>query len=477
MSVQTRTTRQYSAKRRSRAPFRTPIPAAVLALTACLVLTFGAVAIAQRPGPGPNIRPVVDADYRNGGQFDANVVELGRLLFFDEILSGNRNISCATCHNPLAFTGDGLSLPLGEGGLGLAKARTTGSRRAGVEARVPPNAPPLFNLGARQFDRMFHDGRVAADASQPSGFLSPAGDALPLGLDSALAAQAMFPPTSGTEMAGQADENEIGAAAAAGRLAGEDGVWDLLAGRLRDIPEYVGLFQGAFRSVRRAEHISFVHVANAIAQFEAATWRSDGSPFDRFLRGDRAALNAAQQRGMNVFYRRGSCSRCHAGQFQTDQRFHAIAMPQIGPGTGDGPDGHDDFGREKVTGSRQDRFEFRTPSLRNVELTGPWGHDGAYGSLEAIVRHYRNPGNTIRDYDRSQAYLPSRGDLDALDFVVMNDPARVAAIAAENDARPMRMSDQDIADVVAFLRALTDPAMLDLSGDVPARVPSGLSTQ
>ncbi len=435
------------------------------------------MALAQGPGPGPPLRPLTDADYRGGGQLDSNVVELGRLLFFDEVLSGNRNISCATCHNPIAFTGDALSLPLGEGGRGLAQARTVGRGADAVHERVPRNAPPLFNLGARRFTRLFHDGRVAEDPSEASGFSSPAGNDLPLGLDSVLAAQAMFPPTSGTEMAGQADENEVGVAAAAGRLTGDDGVWDLLAQRLRDIPEYVELFRGAFRDVRRADDITFVHAANAIARFEEVTYRSDQSPFDRFLRGDQTALNDAQERGMTVFYRRGSCSRCHAGALQTDQRFRAIAMPQIGPGTGDGADGHDDFGRERVTGDRRDRFEFRTPSLRNVELTGPWGHDGAYGSLEAVVRHYRNPGDAIGNYDRSQAYLPSRADLDVLDFVVMDDPGRVAAIAAENDARPMRLSDRDIADLVAFLRALTDPNMLDLSDDVPARVPSSLLTQ
>lgn len=462
------------------APARTGISLTLgaLALSLALVLFFVALSLAQGPpGGGLNFGPVTDAQYRNGGQFNVNVVELGQLLFFDEILSGNGNISCATCHNPIAFTGDALSLPIGEGGRGLAQARTTGRGPTSVYERVPRSAPPLFNLGAFAFRRLFHDGRVADDPSQPSGFLSPAGDDLPLGLDSVLAVQAMFPPTSGTEMAGQELENEVGAAAAAGRLAGRDGVWNLLAQRLGDISEYVRLFRGAFADVRRRADISFVHVANAIAQFEAATYRSDRSPFDSYLRGDRAALDDAQVRGMNLFYRRGSCSRCHAGPFQTDQRFHSIAMPQIGPGTGDGADGRDDFGREKVTGDRRDRFEFRTPSLRNVEFTGPWGHDGAYGSLEAIVRHYRNPGNAIRDYDRSQAYLPWRADLDAQDFVVMDDPGRVAAIAAESDAQPMRLSDRDIADLVAFLRALTDPNMLDLSGDAPPRVPSGLLTQ
>jgi len=133
--------------------------------------------------------------------------ELGKLLFSDKILSGNLNLSCATCHHPLSDTGDGLSLPIGEGGNGLGVTRDTGQGAAAVPERVPRNAPPVFNLGAKEYERMFHDGRVAVDPAQPSGFLSPAGDALPAGLANVLAAQAMFPVTSGTEMAGQEGEN------------------------------------------------------------------------------------------------------------------------------------------------------------------------------------------------------------------------------------------------------------------------------
>jgi cytochrome c peroxidase len=413
-----------------------------------------------------DVNPVVDADYRDGGAPDAAKVELGRVLFFDKELSGNRNTSCATCHHPFAATSDGLSLPVGEGAMGLSVTRDTGEGQDEVVERVPRNSPALFNLGAIEFSTMFHDGRVAGS---PGGFLSPAGPDLPNGLDSALAVQAMFPVTSATEMAGQLRENKIAKAAAANDL---PKIWALLADRLRAIPEYVALFNAAYGI--DAEDITYVHAANAIAAFEEAAWRDDNSPFDQYLRGDEDAMSEAAIRGMDLFYGDAGCSGCHGGPFQTDQNFHAIAMPQIGPGKGDGPSGHEDFGRERVAGIPQDRFRFRTPSLRNVALTAPYGHAGAYASLEAAVRHHLDPVAALNEYDGSEAVLPSRGDLDAIDFAVMDDPALVADIAAANELAPWPATDNEVADILAFLHALTDPDALDLRDDVPPSVPSGL---
>jgi cytochrome c peroxidase len=422
-----------------------------------------------------SIAAPVDGDYYENGRPSPARVQLGQALFFDKILSGNLNISCATCHHPLADTGDGLSLPIGEGATGIGVTRNTGTGLAAVPERVPRNAPHLFNLGAREFGVLFHDGRVAADPTQPSGFLTPAGDDLPPGLDNPLAVQAMFPVTSGTEMAGQPGENPVADAAAAGDLAGADGVWAQLAGRLRGIDAYVALFAAAFDDVDAADDISFVHAANAIAAFEAVAWRADDSPFDRYLRGDGQALTAAQRRGMQVFYsrKRGNCGSCHAGPFQTNHTFHAIAMPQIGPGKGDGPGGHEDFGRERVTGDPADRYRFRVPSLRNVTLTAPYGHDGAFDSLEAVVRHHLDSVASLENYDPSHAVLPPRADLDALDFLVMDDPQRRANIAAASEIPPVSLSDREFSDLLAFLAALTDRDSIDLRGDVPAELPSG----
>ncbi len=126
-------------------------------------------------------------------------VALGEALFFDKEISGNRDISCATCHHPLLHGGDGLSLPFGTGAKGLGTARKIGVNRG----LVPRNAPEIFNRGAPQWSTMFWDGRVVEEFDY---FGSPAGDVLPDGLDSALAVQAMFPPTSRDEMRGKSGD-------------------------------------------------------------------------------------------------------------------------------------------------------------------------------------------------------------------------------------------------------------------------------
>ncbi len=456
--------------------------------------------------------PVVDADYYDDGAPPPAKVELGRVLFFDKILSGNKNIACATCHHPSFASADGVALPLGEGPSGLGPERRPGaSKREAVHDRVPRNSPALFNLGAREFTRLFHDGRVEVDSAgyYAGGFITPAKWKLPRGLDNVLAAQAMFPVGSPSEMAGQKGENSIADAASLNNLAGPGGVWEQLAERLRAIPEYVALFRAAYpERVRAAEDITYVLAANAIAAFESRAFRADDSPFDRYLRGDANALDARAQRGMQLFYGKANCSSCHAGTFQTDHDFHAIAMPQIGPGKSDGRDGDywrasgheaflEDFGRGRVTVRDEDNFKFRTPSLRNVTRTGPWGHAGAYATLEAIVRHHLDPIAALDAYVLEDGHLPPLGPVlevtvagselrhdwlspQRLEGFVLRDrwvqenPELRERIAAANELEPVRLSDGEIADLLAFLESLTDPAWRELAGWVPERVPSGL---
>ena len=420
----------------------------------------------------------VDSDYYDNGAPNNTKVKLGEFLFFDKVLSGNKNISCATCHHTLTDTGDGLSLPVGEGGQGLGINRDTGTGDNAIHARVPRNAPPVFNLGAREYNRMFYDGRVEVSESHASGFRSPAGDDLPDGLDNVLAVQAMFPVTSGEEMAGQSGENQQADAAAAGDL---PAVWEHIAAKLRAIPEYVELFKTVYPTeIINASDIQFVHAANAIAAFESKAWRFDNSPFYRFLRGESDAMSRSAKFGMEIFYgeKRANCARCHSGAFQTDHGFHAIAMPQIGPGKGDNlegySDGQDDFGRERVTGDIKDRFSFRTPALNNVALTAPYGHDGAYDTLEAMLKHHLDPVNALQNYDQTQAVLPVRVDLDQNDFTVMNDPKRRQEIASANELSTTQLKHQHITNLMDFLNALTDPAAIDIRRSTPNRVPSGL---
>lgn len=424
------------------------------------------------------LAPLTDSDFHDNGAPNAIKVELGRFLMFDKILSGNQNISCATCHHPLANTGDGLSLPTGEGARGLGVTRDTGSGADAVHERVPRNAPHVWNEGAKQFTVMFHDGRVELAAGFPSGCKTPVGANLPDNIENVLACQAMFPVTSATEMAGQAGENSIADAAAANNLAGPGGVWEQLAARLQGIPEYVDLFIAAFDDIDNASDITYGHAANAISAFERVFWRADDSPFDRYLRGDKKAMSLNARKGMKLFYngRKGvACADCHSGVLQTDHSYHSVAMPQIGAGRGDGLDGHEDFGREQVTANPADRYKFRTPSLRNVALNAPYGHTGPYNTLRAVVEHHINTVNGINNYDQSQAKLPSRPDLDALDFIVMDDPSRVAEIASSTELPKMYYRARDVDLIIDFLNALTDPSSVDNRDDVPARVPSGLT--
>lgn len=189
-------------------------------------------------------------------------------------------------------------------------------------------------------------------------------------------------------------------------------------------------------------------------------------------------MSGAAKRGMRLFYGKAGCAKCHSGKFMTDHGFHAIAMPQIGPGKGDNQDGyydgHDDFGRERVTGNPADRFRFRTPNLRNVTLTAPYGHAGAYDTLEAVVRHHLDPVNSLYTYDQEQVKLPPHPELDDIDFVVMDDESRLAAIADANELGRLKLHQREFMDLLEFLHALTDPAALDLRDDIPMTVPSGL---
>ena len=455
---------------------------------------------------------VLDSDYYDAGRPSSAKVELGRMLFFDKILSGNENISCATCHHPDLASGDALALPLGEGPSGRGSERRPGGEMSSVVyERVPRNSPALFNVGAREFTRMFHDGRVETDPHgyYEGGFITPAKWKLPTGLENVLAAQALFPPTSSAEMAGQKGENPIADARSLNNVAGRGGVWEQLGRRLQEIPEYVELFRAAFPGrVTAADDVSYVLAANAIAAFETEAFRADDSPFDRYLRGERDALAGEAMEGMELFYGRAGCAGCHSGKFQTDHDFHAIAMPQIGPGKGDGSHadywrdtGHkaflEDFGRGRVTRDPADNYRFRTPSLRNVALTGPWGHDGAYDSLEAVVRHHLSPVESLESYELAAdtlvplervAELTASGsrlghswlsDSRMAGFIerdgyVQRHPELRGAIAAANELEPVELDDHEVDCLVAFLNALTDPSSLDLAAVVPESVPSGL---
>ncbi|SLN33589.1 Cytochrome c551 peroxidase precursor [Pseudoruegeria aquimaris] len=393
------------------------------------------------------------------------------MLFYDKILSGNRNISCGTCHHHDLGGTDGLSLGIGEGGVGLGPERTAGTGEDRIKKRVPRNAPALWNLGAKEVRVLFHDGRLEISDLYGNGYDSPAEEWLPQGLETILAAQAVFPMVAQFEMAGNPKENEV-AGAVHDRI---DAAWPIIAKRVRTIPEYGRMFVEAFDHIDRPEQVTIVEIANAIAAFEGTEWQSYDSPFDQWLAGDTSALDDAQERGRKLFFGEAGCSGCHAGPRFTDQGFRALGLPAFGPGRTRRFDPIPrDVGRMGATDDLEDAYRFRTPSLRNVALTAPYGHNGAYATLEQMVRHHSDPEAARAAWKEADARLPEAPWLSAIDFVIRSDSREMARQAAALDIEPLRLSEDQIADLVAFLHALTGETALKRPLGRPERVPSGL---
>lgn len=413
--------------------------------------------------------PITDADYAFVRLDEAR---LGQLLFYDPILSGNKAVACATCHHPDFGTSDGVSLSFGDGGIGLGPNRRVDPNNR-PEQRIPRNAPGLFNLGAHEFTVMFHDGRLEADASQPGGLRTPMDADMVAGFASVLSAQTMFPVLSRDEMAGSYRENEIARAVRQGRITGEGGAWQMLSARVAAVPGYAERFVQVYPHIDGPPDIAFTDISNAIAAFMAFEFRSDSAPFDAVLRGE-ASFEGAAATGAKLFYETAACATCHEGPFLTDHGFHAMGAPQIGPGKAASFETHQrDEGRFRVTGDPADLYAFRTPSLRNVAQTAPYGHAGAHRDLAAFIAHHADPKAGLAAYDRAQAVLP---DYVAPDFEVLNDVVQVADIAARVDAPQITLSPGpgDIAALVAFLETLSDPVVLEGRLGVPPSVPSGL---
>jgi len=421
---------------------------------------FGVLVLARAAVAAPAIEfPDVDPEW----------ARLGQLLFWDPVLSGNRNISCGTCHHPRFGTSDGVSLGIGEGGIGVGPDRRPDPANM-PEARIPRNAPALWNRGATEFARLFHDGRVELAEGYPSGIRTPVGEDFVEGIASPLAAQALFPLVSPDEMAGHYGENEISRAVAEGRITGPGGAWDLIVRRVVAIPAYRDAFA---RLLGDGEEVTIADIGNAIAAFETYEFRADNSLFDRFLRGE-AELPADARRGMELFYGKAGCAACHSGPLQTDHEFHAIGVPQFGPGKAAAFESHHrDPGRALVTGAEGDAFCFRTPSLRNVTLTAPYGHDGAFPTLRAMIRHHLDPAGSLDHYDPSMAVLPELPTAGG-DWAELDDAEGAHLVRTSIEIDLPDLDEEEIDDLIAFLGTLTDVEAARGRLGIPEAVPSGL---
>jgi cytochrome c peroxidase len=295
--------------------------------------------------------------------------DLGHELFEDNLIAGNQNISCRDCHHPRNMTMDGLPLGLGEGSEGIQIAGQVRTQNSGhILGR---NTPALFNLDG--INVMFWDGRVTFNPlTKEFSTPVPLKNDVASTLTSALAAQAIFPMVNHEEMRGQKGSNDIANAK------NEYEAWDIITKRVMSNPEY----KAAFNELFPGEQINIGHIGNAIAEFQRAAFAYNDTPFDSYLKGDLKALNDIQKLGMDVFFNKGKCGECHNGQHLSNFEFHSIGTPQFGPGTANG----DDLGRFNVDGTS--KYAFRVPPLRNVALSAPFMHDGAFKTLAQVVEHY-----------------------------------------------------------------------------------------
>ena len=262
-------------------------------------------------------------------------IALGRLLFFDPILSSTREVSCATCHNPRLGWTDGRATPIGTGGSGIGPARTWPPRSS-----LPPlerNVPTLLNVG--------FNGLVSGLKSDPI--------TAPMFWDSrvqSLEQQVFVPLKSHGEMCGEncAEEEAIARAVV----------------RVRGIAGYRERFHAAFGQ-RASDAVTAEHLAQVIAAFERSLI-TPRTPFDRYELGDALALNTEQLRGLRVFQEAG-CIQCHGGPMFSDFKLHFIGVLDSTPGG---------------------RREFRTPTLRNLRHSAPYMHNGSVRTLRQVLVFY-----------------------------------------------------------------------------------------
>lgn len=389
------------------------------------------------------------------------LVELGRALMFDKVLSGNLNISCMTCHPAQLGTDDDRHLSRGEGGFGVGKDRFGGP----LHVR---NAQPLFNLHEMSNHSVFWSSRIRLlpdgtfDSEAEEDITPEMYDTFEFGVVSALG---LFPVASPTEMLGEFGTNPV-----ANLGINPDNVlpqiWAALMARLGAIPEYRAMFEAAYPG-QSFDDMNFGHATNAMAGFMISEFESRESPWQQFLRGDDTALSYRQMRGAKAFFNNG-CVNCHSGPMLSDFDHHDTGLPQIGPSKDDPADQQDfgpreDRGFELVSGDPADRYKFRTAPLNNIGLTAPYGHAGQFARIEDFVNHYDDPVNALLNYNIVEA---------------VDDPLLWAGPFGDpNDILghldPLTQVDV-VPEIFDFLKALDDPDARTLEHTIPPRVPSGL---
>jgi cytochrome c peroxidase len=234
--------------------------------------------------------------------------------------------------------------------------------------------------------------------------------------------------------------------------------------RLGSIPEYRRMFEEAYPG-QRFGRMTFAHASNAMGAFFIDKLTFANTPWDRFLAGRDNALTPNQLVGAQTFLTL-KCSLCHNGSTFSDEKFHDVAVAQIGPGKGNGSSLRDDFGRMNITNVESDKYLFRTTPLRNVELTGPYGHDGAIATLQGFVEHYSESDLKLLAFDPMQLEPALRNTLlpNAADILAQRDTLLKGVV----------LTPALVGQLMDYMSALTDDRARDLRHLTPPRVPSGL---
>jgi cytochrome c peroxidase len=398
---------------------------------------------------------------------------LGQALFFDPFVSGPKQIACGTCHVRSKATGDGLRVAIALGGGDGVGTERISETRAFLITR---NALPFFNRGSGDFLALFWDGRV--QLGEGGRFESPLGDRLPSGFDSLLAVAAALPLAESDEMLGRSLTRGGSNKTYHGELV--DGkVYDdnYLERTLRVYPRllrrlvgsghspttptsarYQMLFSQAYRNVAISK-LGMPEIGNALAAYISIAFELQSAPWDRYLLGDSGALSAQQKRGALIFLGKGRCAVCHSKQQFSDFEFHSLAIPQYEVGK---HGAHIDYGRAAATGRGEDRFKFRTPPLRNVMKTGPWGHNGVFDSVRQAIEHHFNP---IPFLWKAQQESPQEA---AMAGRLLGSRSR---ILSEIDP----LTPADIDDLLAFVAALSSDTVMTDERALPNDVPSGMN--
>ena len=362
--------------------------------------------------------------YPSDNPYDPRRVALGKLLFYDPILGGEKDVACGTCHLPGSAFADGRQFGAGVSGVGLGKDRELSNLSiSGNEILLEPrNTMTIYNTAFN-----------ADEGGLPSAFGFFAVDGKARGLEELVT----IPIANRVEMRGDAYS--------------EEAALDSVVARLRTVPEYVQLFQEAFPAdAMQTEGTAVIDgstYSRALAAYARELVTRD-SPYDRYVRGNDGALSDDQKLGLELFFTKAKCSVCHNGPMLSDYRFIRQGVPQVGEGKSSG----DDRGREEFTGNPLDRYKFRTLTIRNVELTAPYMHDGFFETLEEVVRFYN---------DGARPRHP----------IVVDDVLEPILI------EPLGLTDEEIDAIVEFMKALTDPgtALDPFLVTVPDEVPSGLT--